>query len=166
MKIYTGSEDCGMTFLARGTEVSKDDIRVETYGTIDELNSFVGLLSSYVKEPFLQEIQSKLFKIGGYFADEIANASEVSADEISALEISIDSIESQLEPLHSFILPRGNQAVGLSLVCRTICRKAERRMMALRNAIGIEIEMDSAPFIYINRLSDYFFVLPRIENLK
>ncbi len=164
MKIYTGSGDCGMTFLARGTEVSKDDIRVETYGTIDELNSFIGLLSSYVNEPFLQEIQRKLFKIGGYFADEIANASEITADEISALEVSIDSIESQLEPLHSFILPRGNQAVCLCHVCRTICRRAERRMITLRNTIGIE--MDSAPFIYINRLSDYFFVLARIENLK
>ena len=164
MKIYTGSGDCGMTFLARGTEVSKDNIRVETYGTIDELNSFIGLLSSYVNEPFLQDIQRKLFKIGGYFADEIANASEITADEISALEVSIDSIESQLEPLHSFILPRGNQAVGLCHVCRTICRRAERRMIALRNTIGIE--MDSAPFIYINRLSDYFFVLARIENLK
>lgn len=164
MKIYTGSGDCGTTFLVRGTEVSKDDMRVETYGTIDELNSFIGLLSSYVDEPFLEEIQRKLFKIGGYFADEIANASEITAGEISALEVSIDSIESQLEPLHSFILPRGNQAVGLCHVCRTICRRAERRMIALRNTIGIE--MDSAPFIYINRLSDYFFVLARIENLK
>lgn len=165
MKIYTGSGDCGTTYLARGTEVSKDDMRVETYGTIDELNSFIGLLSSYVDEPFLEEIQRKLFKVGGYFADEIANASEITADEISALEVSIDSIESQLlEPLHSFILPRGNQAVGLCHVCRTICRRAERRMITLRNTMGIE--MDSAPFIYINRLSDYFFVLARIENLK
>ena len=164
MKIYTGSGDCGMTVLARGTEVSKDDIRVETYGTIDELNSFIGLLSSYVDEPFLQEIQRKLFKIGGYFADEIANTSEITADEISALEVAIDYIESQLDPLHSFILPRGNQIVGLCHVCRTICRRAERRMITLRSTL--RIEMDSAPFIYINRLSDYFFVLARIEDLK
>ena len=162
MKIYTGSGDCGTTYLARGTKVSKDDIRVETYGTIDELNSFVGFLSSYVDEPFLQEIQRKLFKIGGYFADEIANVSEITVDEISALEEAIDSFESQLEPLHSFILPRGNHAVGLCHVCRTICRRAERRMITLRSTLGIEIDL--APFIYINRLSDYFFVLARIEN--
>ena len=162
MKIYTGSGDCGTTYLARGTKVSKDDIRVETYGTIDELNAFVGFLSSYVDEPFLQEIQRKLFKIGGYFADEIANVSEITVDEISALEEAIDSFESQLEPLHSFILPRGNHAVGLCHVCRTICRRAERRMITLRSTLGIEIDL--APFIYINRLSDYFFVLARIEN--
>ena len=66
MKIYTGSGDCWTTLLARGTEVSKDDMRVETYGTLDELNSFIGLLSSYEEEPFLEEIQRKLFKVGGY----------------------------------------------------------------------------------------------------
>ena len=156
MKIYTGAGDYGTTILARGTEVSKDDIRVETYGTIDELNSFIGLLASYVNEPFLEVIQINLFKIGGYFADEIVDASEITFDEIKALEVAIDSIESHLEPLHNFILPRGNHVVGLCHVCRTICRRAERRMITV---------MDPAPFIYINRLSDYFFVLARIENL-
>lgn len=164
MKIYTGSGDHGTTFLVRGTEVSKDDMRVETYGTIDELNSFIGLLSSYIEEPFLEEIQRNLFKVGGYLADEIAESSEVTADDISALEAAIDSFQSQLEPLHDFILPRGNHAVCLCHVCRTICRRTERRMVALRNCLGIE--MDLAPFIYINRLSDYFFVLARIENFK
>ena len=86
MKIYTGSGDCGITFLVRGTEVSKDDIRVETYGTIDELNSFIGLLSYYIDEPFLEIIQRNLFKIGGYFADETADVSEITADDITALE--------------------------------------------------------------------------------
>lgn len=125
MKIYTGSGDCGTTYLARGTEVLKDDMHVETYDTIDELNSFIGLLSSYVDEPFLEEIQRKLFKVGGYFADEITDASEITSDEIKALEVAIDSIESHLEPLHNFILPRGNHVVGLCHVCRTICRRTE-----------------------------------------
>lgn len=137
MKIYTGSGDCGTTYLARGTKVSKDDMRVETYGTIDELNSFIGLLSSYVDEPFLEEIQRKLFKVGGYFADEIADASEITAEDIAALESQIDFFESQLEPLKAFILPRGSQASCLCHVCRTICHRAERRMIALRNSLGI-----------------------------
>lgn len=162
MKIYTGSGDCGTTYLARGTVVSKDDMRVETYGTIDELNSFIGLLSSYVDEPFLEEIQRKLFKVGGYFADEIADASEITAEDIAALESQIDLIESQLEPLQGFILPKGNQASCLGHVCRTICRRAERRMIAFKN--NVDTEMESNAFIYMNRLSDYFFVLARIEN--
>lgn len=164
MKIYTGSGDCGTTYLARGTEVSKDDMRVETYGTIDELNSFIGLLSSYIDEPFLEEIQRNLFKVGGYFADETADASEITAEDISALESQIDFFESQLEPLKAFILPRGNQAVGLCHVCRTICRRAERRMIALKN--NVDIDLESNVFIYMNRLSDYFFVLARIEDVK
>lgn len=164
MKIYTGSGDCGTTFLARGTEVSKDDMRVETYGTIDELNSFIGLLSSYIDEPFLEEIQRKLFNVGGYFADEIADASEITAEDIAALESQIDFFESQLEPLKAFILPRGSQASCLCHVCRTICRRAERRMIALRNSV--RSEMITNVFVYVNRLSDYFFVLARIENLK
>lgn len=139
-------------------------MRVETYGTIDELNSFIGLLSSYVDEPFLDEIQRKLFKVGGYFADEIADASEITAEDIAALESQIDLIESQLEPLKAFILPRGSQASCLCHVCRTICRRAERRMIALRNSV--RSEMITNVFVYVNRLSDYFFVLARIENLK
>ena len=139
-------------------------MRVETYGTIDELNSFIGLLSSYVDEPFLDEIQRKLFKVGGYFADEIADASEITAEDIAALESQIDLIESQLEPLKAFILPRGSQASCLCHVCRTICRRAERRMIALRNSV--RSEMITNVFVYVNRLSEYFFVLARIENLK
>lgn len=161
MKIYTGFGDSGRTYLARGTEVSKDDLRVETYGTLDELNSFIGLLSSYIDEPFLEEIQRKLFKVGGYFADEIVAVSEITTEDIAALESQIDFFESKLDPLLGFILPKGSQASSLCHVCRTICRRAERRMITLRNRLGIE--MDLAPFIYINRLSDYFFVLARIE---
>lgn len=162
MKIYTGAGDYGTTILARGTEVSKDDIRVETYGTIDELNSFIGLLSSYIGEPFLEEIQRNLFKVGGYFADEIANASEITADDIANLESQIDSIELKLELLQGFILPKGNRASCLCHVCRTICRRAERRMIAFKN--NVDAEMESNAFIYMNRLSDYFFVLARIKN--
>lgn len=151
MKIYTGTGDCGITSLAGETEVSKDDIRVETYGTIDELNSFIGLLSYYIDEPFLEEIQRKLFDIGGYFADEIAVLSSITTVDISVLESQIDLIDSQLDPLHGFILPKGSQASCLCHVCRTICRRAERRMISPRNSFGVE--MDLSPFIYINNTS-------------
>ena len=124
MKIYTGAGDYGTTIRARGKGGSKDDIRVETYGTIDELNFFISLLASYVNELFLEVIQINLFKIGGYFADEIVDASVITSDEIKTLEVAIDSIESHLEPLHNFILPRRNHVVGLCHVCRTICRRA------------------------------------------
>lgn len=161
MKVYTGSGDYGTTILTRGTKVSKDDIRVEAYGTIDELNSFIGLLYSLTDEPFLEEIQKKLFIVGGYFADEEAITSGITTNHISVLESQIDFLESQLEPLQGFILPRGNHAAGLCHVCRTICRRAERRMISFKNSHGVEMDMN--PFIYINRLSDYFFVLARIN---
>ena len=163
MKIYTGAGDYGTTILASGTEVSKDDIRVEAYGTIDELNSFIGLLASYVDEPFLEIIQINLFKVGGYFANEIAVTSRITSDDIYSLEKVIDSLDSRLEPLHKFILPRGNRSIVMCHVCRTICRRAERRMISFRNST--DIELDSNPFIYINRLSDYFFVLARVQAL-
>jgi len=162
MKIYTGSGDCGMTFLARGTEVSKDDIRVETYGTIDELNSFIGLLVSCTDVTFLEEIQKKLFLVGGYFADEMAVSSSITTDDILSLESQIDLIASQLEQLKGFILPRGSQVSCLCHVCRTICRRAERRMIAYKNSVREVVETNV--FIYMNRLSDYFFLLARIKN--
>jgi len=151
-----------MTFLARGTEVSKDDIRVETYGTIDELNSFIGLLVSCTDVTFLEEIQKKLFLVGGYFADEMAVSSSITTDDILSLESQIDLIASQLEQLKGFILPRGSQVSCLCHVCRTICRRAERRMIAYKNSVREVVETNV--FIYMNRLSDYFFLLARIKN--
>lgn len=162
MTIYTGFGDNGNTSLARGTEVSKDDIRVETYGTIDELNSFIGLLSSLTEVPFLEAIQQKLFIVGGYFADEMSITSDITSDDISTLESQIDLIESQLEPLYYFILPKGSQVSCLCHVCRTICRRAERRMISFKKLMGVELCPNV--LIYMNRLSDYFFVLARIKD--
>ncbi len=162
MKIYTKTGDDGTTSLTRGTRVMKDDIRVETYGTIDELNSFIGLLSSYIEEPFLETIQRKLFSIGGYFADEMAPSSGITSEDISILEKQIDSQESLLKPLSCFVLPRGNKITGLCHICRTICRRAERRMIAFRNSVNTE--MESNVLVYVNRLSDYLFVLARIQT--
>lgn len=159
MKIYTGSGDYGTTFLTRGTEVSKDDVRVETYGTIDELNSFIGLLALCRNEPFLEEIQTKLFYVGGYFADETAVSSGITDNDISALESQIDLIESQLMPTDGFILPRGSQASCLCHICRTVCRRAERRMVTYKNSVMEETERNV--YIYMNRLSDYFFLLAK-----
>lgn len=162
MKIYTKIGDDGITSLAGGTRIMKDDIRVETYGTIDELNSFIGLLSSCVDEPFLETIQKNLFRVGGYFSDEVATSYRLNKDDIIILEERIDSLEAQLEPLNNFILPRGNQMVCLCHVCRTVCRRAERRMVECRNSLGKELDADA--FAYINRLSDFFFVLSRKLN--
>ena len=162
MKIYTKTGDAGETSLVRGTRVSKDDISVETYGTIDELNSFIGLLSSWVDEPFLEEIQKKLFYVGGYFANEMAISSGISTDDIQLLEKYIDALDSQLEPLNCFILPGGNKEACICHVCRTVCRRAERRMISYKNSRDGEI--DSNVFAYINRLSDYLFQLARVVN--
>ena len=163
MKIYTSTGDTGETSLVRGTRVSKDDIRVETYRTIDELNSFIGFLSSWTDEPFLGVIQKKLFCVGGYSADENAISSGISEDDILNLEKQIDFLDSMLEPLNRFILPGGNQVSSICHVCRTVCRRAERRMISFRNNTQKELEVNA--FIYMNRLSDYFFVLARRLNL-
>lgn len=162
MKIYTKTGDDGETSLACGTRVPKDDIRVETYGTIDELNSYIGLLSSWVDNPFLEEIQKKLFCVGGYFANETAMTSGISTDDIQLLEEQVDYLDSQLEPLNSFILPGGNKEASICHVCRTVCRRAERRMMSCKNSRDGEV--DSNVFTYINRLSDYLFLLARVVN--
>ena len=157
MKIYTKTGDEGFTSLVRGTRVMKDNIRVESYGTIDELNSFIGLLSNYIENPFLETIQKSLFRIGGFLADETMTISRIDEDDLATLEEQIDYLELQVGPRNSFILPMGNDALCLCHICRTICRRAERRMIAFKKSLDVDV--DRNPFIYINRLSDYFFIL-------
>lgn len=162
MSIFTRKGDSGMTSLAGGTRVDKDDVRVEAYGTLDELNSFVGLLKSRTDEGMLENVQRKLFCIGGYLASEDAASSGITAEDIALLEHTIETLEQELEPLRHFILPGGTQAASLCHVCRTVCRRAERRMITLRKAS--ETQMDDLAFQFINRLSDFFFVLARKLN--
>lgn len=163
-KIYTKTGDSGKTSLFGGKRVYKDNDRIEAYGTVDELNSFVGLLRDSLKEEkfvkSLAAIQNKLFDIGSYLATPGQKATEITAVKeanISWLEDRIDEMESDLPQLANFILPGGHPFVSNAHICRTICRRAERRVVSLAQDTEIN------PFVirYLNRLSDYFFVLAR-----
>ena len=165
MKIYTKTGDKGTTSLLSGERVKKFNLRIDAYGTVDELNSFVGYLrSSEIKEEdskFLINIQNKLFNLGALLAVKKENSNfklpKISDDDIKLLEIEMDKIETKLPKLNNFILPGGNQAVSLSHVCRSICRRAERLCVQLTEAEVVEEKL----IMYLNRLSDYFFVLSR-----
>ncbi len=159
--IYTKTGDQGETSLANGQRVSKTDVRLEAYGTVDELNSYVGWLRACCDEQAdgqLRRIQNKLFNIGASLS--CAPGEWISPDDVHELEEWIDGIQAQLPPMHAFVLPSGNEAAGRCHICRTVCRRAERRM----------IEADSCgeqERKYINRLSDYLFVLARyLVHLK
>lgn len=171
MKLYTKTGDKGQTGLIGGTRVAKNDVRLDAYGTVDELNSFIGLLTTYpipVKELlFLRLIQNRLFTVGSHLATdttkvELQQASILSDDDITQIEIEIDRIDDFLPPLSSFILPGGSQAGALSHVCRTVSRRAERRMFDMNEIYPV----DSKILIYFNRLSDYFFALSRLLTIE
>ena len=168
MKPYTKTGDCGLTSLASSQRVSKTCTRIEAYGTVDELNSQVGLLITYCTSPhdieLLTEVQETLFVIGGILATDAPdsdNDCSVTSDTVLHLEQEIDAICATLPSLKSFILPGGCRASAISHVCRTICRRAERRILCLHEQ---ENSVHSNLIAYINRLSDYFFVLARKLN--
>ena len=164
MKIYTKKGDKGMTSLFGGMKLSKADIRIEAYGTVDELNSFIGIIISEINddksEKDLLRIQKRLFDLGAILATN-PNKPELiqkfDDKEITFLELSIDSMEKDLEPLKNFILPSGSKLIAFTHVARTICRRAERRIVAIPDS---EKTYDVL-LKYINRLSDYLFVLSR-----
>ncbi len=169
--IYTKTGDTGTTCLVGGVRVSKTHARLEAYGTVDELNSHIGLLRSLVDDEvysqWLQDIQQTLFVVGSYLATdtdhtELRSQSVLRVGQIEALEHGIDYFDSTLPQLRSFILPAGTQAASQCHVCRTVCRRAERRILALAENITV----DSNVIAYINRLSDYFFVLARKLNVN
>lgn len=165
MKIYTKTGDSGSTSLFGGKRVSKDDLRISAYGTIDELNAHLGLLNAQISDQQVHEevlkIQNELFVIGSYLAADPAKPGlklpVFSAEAIVFLELAIDRMESMLPPLQHFILPSGSVLVAQAHVCRTVCRRAERCMVELHHAEPINDQL----LIYINRLSDYLFVLSR-----
>ncbi len=166
MKLYTKTGDGGQTGLIGGTRVAKNDLRIEAYGTVDELNSFIGLLTTYEVSievvAFLRSIQHNLFTIGSYLATdttkiELRRESILKPDSIDQIEQEIDRIDANLPELSSFILPGGSQTGALAHVCRTISRRAERRLFDMNDVYLIEIQI----LIYFNRLSDYFFALSR-----
>ena len=171
MKIYTKTGDKGLTSLIGGIRVSKCCERLESYGTVDELNSYVGLLITYCSDKhdvcFLTDIQRNLFVVGSYLATDVSqtelrSTSVVGCDMIQSVEKEIDVINDVLPPIKLFILPGGCRGASICHVCRAVCRRAERRILALAES-GVEI--DSNVIAYVNRLSDYFFILARKLNV-
>ncbi|MBN2766641.1 MAG: cob(I)yrinic acid a,c-diamide adenosyltransferase [Paludibacteraceae bacterium] len=171
MKIYTKTGDKGKTGLIGGTRVAKSDLRIEAYGTVDELNSHIGLLISYphtrLNSDFLIQIQHLLFAVGSHLATDttvtnIKEVSVVSESDIRKVESEIDRLNQELPELRQFILPGGAAVGAQSHICRTVARRAERRIVEMNENYPIDIEIIK----YINRLSDYFFVLSRYLTLE
>ena len=173
MKIYTKSGDKGRTSLATGKRVSKSDMRLEAYGTADELNSYVGLLSSslqlhdslWVKEVLCQQlwIQNRLFDLGAILA---GADMDFSVENVAKLECWIDAMDSELPVLKSFVLPGGSEEISRCHLCRCVARRLERHTVGYCEASGES--MREAVLQYINRLSDSYFVLSRFiaKNLE
>lgn len=154
MAIYTKTGDKGETSLASGARVAKTDVRIEAYGTVDELNSWIGILRVSYDSMELRWIQNKLFNLGAMLSE--APGEWITEADVKQLEQWIDTTQAQLPKLHAFVLPAGNILACNGHVCRTVCRRAERRM--------IEAEADPIALQFINRLSDYLFVLARYLN--
>lgn len=164
MKIYTRKGDAGETSLLGGTRVSKHHLRIDSYGTIDELNAFVGLIRDVADDQSahqkLLDIQHSLFTIGSELAAEQDTGfpmPEIKQADIDKLEEEMDAMEPHLPELKNFILPGGDSAASYCHIARTICRRAERKTVALARSVHVD------PLIvgYLNRLSDYFFTLAR-----
>ena len=168
-KVYTKTGDKGITSLIGGTRVKKSDIRINSYGTVDELNSFIGLLVTYIEEQetinLLTEMQNVLFNIGcnlamgDNFKKELKE-SVVTNKLIENVEKAIDRMQAAIPELKSFVIPGGSRSASTAHVCRTVCRRAERLIIALDESS----EVDRNLMAYVNRLSDYFFVLSRYLN--
>ena len=167
-KVYTRTGDAGQTSLVSGTRVDKDDIRVEAYGTIDELNSNLGVLlhSSKLDEQeviaMIRKAQNKLFNIGAYLANDKADKLYgVKKEDITELERLMDEMNEELPPAQGFVLPGGSRLSATADRCRTVTRRAERRVVSLSKVATI----DPLVLEYLNRLSDFFFVFARFNNI-
>jgi cob(I)alamin adenosyltransferase len=170
MKIYTKGGDKGETGLFGGERVSKDSLRIEAYGITDELNSFIGLLLTEIIDAevknLLNKIQSLLFTLGSDLAapdnetNKKHNIPRINRSHCEELENEIDKFDARLEELRNFILPGGCKSSSMLHICRTICRRAERKVVSLNK----DVEVSPDIIIFLNRLSDLFFVLARYEN--
>jgi cob(I)alamin adenosyltransferase len=171
-KIYTKTGDRGSTSLIGGTKVPKNDLRIDAYGTVDELNSWIGLINDQLNmEEFkneLKDIQDRLFTIGSSLACDAdkepkMKLPDLHESDIHLLEVKIDEMTAQLPPMKSFILPGGHVAVSSIHICRTVCRRAERLLVAMQQH---ELFLEPKVLQYINRLSDYLFTLARYAAEK
>ncbi|ARV12786.1 ATP:cob(I)alamin adenosyltransferase [Gilvibacter sp. SZ-19] len=173
MKIYTKTGDKGTTALFGGTRVPKHHIRIESYGTVDELNSHIGLVRDQEiaanHKQFIEQIQNKLFTVGAILATdpekailksgkERLNIPKISAADIEALEHEMDRMNELLPPMTHFVLPGGHQTVSFCHIARCVCRRSERLAAQLNDFEAV----DEAVLKYLNRLSDYLFVLARM----
>lgn len=169
MKIYTRTGDKGTTKLLSGRSIEKSDQRLHVYGTTDELNSYLGLCILKLDSSLsahLTQIQNELFNLGSLVACDdprfLPNLPKITQESIDRMETHIDEMTSELPPLKNFILPGGSEGSALLHIARTICRRAERELASLKsNEADLAISN-----IYLNRLSDYLFVLARYANLK
>jgi len=175
MKVYTKTGDKGSTLLIGGTRVPKHHIKIEAYGTVDELNSFIGLLRDKLDVKYkeeLVEIQNRLFTLGSFLALDTdkktlpngkprLDIKPIGDPDIQFLEKKIDKMDQILPPMTHFVLPGGHEQVSICHICRTICRRAERKVTYLNETETIPAELIK----YLNRLSDYLFVLARKLSL-
>jgi cob(I)alamin adenosyltransferase len=171
MRIYTKTGDKGSTSLIGGTKVPKSHLRIESYGTVDELNSFVGLLGDQLSLaggftedlPVLRNVQDRLFTIGSSLAcdpekEPKLKIPDLKEEDITALENEIDRMDAVLPPMRSFLLPGGHVAASTAHIARTVCRRAERTCVRLQEE---QLHVEPIVIRYLNRLSDYFFQLSR-----
>ncbi|ODS81455.1 MAG: ATP:cob(I)alamin adenosyltransferase [Cytophagaceae bacterium SCN 52-12] len=170
MKIYTRTGDKGMTSLIGGKKVSKSAVRIESYGDVDELNAHIGLLGDLDlnagRRAVLREIQDRLFTIGANLAlapEKNSNRiPDLIEEDILLLESQIDEMQERVPPLRSFILPGGHQYVSFGHLARTVCRRAERAVVRLSETEPV----DEIVIRYLNRLSDYLFVMTRVMSAE
>ena len=171
MKIYTGFGDEGKTRLYGGQIVDKDNLRVEAYGSIDELNSVIGVVVTHLENrgliEDLQNIQNNLFELSAELATPAAGNLKtedpaINNQHIKEIENKIDKLDNQLDPLKNFILPGGSQGASFCHLARTTCRKAERALISLNKVELINPQI----IVFVNRLSDFLFVLARFINKK
>jgi cob(I)alamin adenosyltransferase len=170
MKIYTKKGDKGQTGLIGGTRVPKHSLRIEAYGTVDELNSWMGVLRDRAINEFLKEefifIQDRLFTLGSLLAADPEKSNmalpQLKESDITLLEQSIDKMEAGLPPMKNFVLPGGHETVSFCHVARCVCRRAERLVCALNENIAL----DPVIIAFLNRLSDYLFVYSRFVSFR
>ncbi|HAS41372.1 MAG TPA: cob(I)yrinic acid a,c-diamide adenosyltransferase [Microscillaceae bacterium] len=168
MKIYTKTGDKGKTSLIGGTRVPKSHLRIEAYGTIDELNSYIGLLNDQpvntARKSILREIQDRLFTIGSSLASDPQKSKmkipDLLEEDVLLLEKEIDKMNEVLPELRAFVLPGGHQSISFGHLARTVCRRAERTVIALQE---LDFVVDLV-VQYLNRLSDYLFTLCRMMH--
>jgi cob(I)alamin adenosyltransferase len=167
LKIYTKTGDKGKTTLIGGTKVPKSNLRIESYGTVDELNSFIGWLNDSFSEEHsrvvLREIQDRLFTIGSSLAcdpekEPLMKIPDLKKEDLELLEKEIDTMTSALPPMRSFILPGGHPVVSAAHIARCVCRRAERLCVRMKEK---DLFIEPIVLQYLNRLSDYLFVLAR-----